>query len=256
MPSAPLDVPSCNKLGSDQIGFFKEQGYLILRNFIDRAQIEAWREQFWKHLDADAGNPSTWPENYVIEGFSTQPPLGHLPQVADLVEQLGGGKFKGGSGSMLVKWPSRDQEWTPSNSGHIDGYGPGGWSGGFMLGATTYLDAIEPRGGGFYYWPQSHLTTHEYFLEFPTHIDGSFDKRADWEERSWRVFSDRSPREPVEFIGGAGDVIFWHCFLCHTGSPNIRPVPRTGVFSRWHHAEREEMRYDIPRDLWKYWGIS
>ena len=242
-------------LKPDQINSFKEQGYLILRNFIDLAQIEIWRHQFWKHLDADADDPSTWPDSYVIEGFSTDPPMGQLPQIKAVVEQLGGGKFDGGGGSMLVQWPREDQEWAPSNSGHIDGYGPGGWKGGFMLGATTYLHDIESRGGAFLYWPQSHLSTHDYFLEFPTHIDGSFDKREDWEERKWRVFSDQSPQGPVEFTGRAGDLIFWHCFLCHTGSPNIRPVPRTGVFSRWHYADREEMRYEIPQDLWKYWSI-
>ena len=53
----------------------------------------------------------------------------------------------------------------------------------------------------------------------------------------------------------AGDVIFWHCFLCHTGSVNIRSKPRLGLFARWHYAERETMRYEVPEDLWKYWAI-
>ena len=53
----------------------------------------------------------------------------------------------------------------------------------------------------------------------------------------------------------AGDVIFWHCFLCHTGSANIRSKPRLGLFARWHYAERETMRYEVPEDLWKYWAI-
>jgi hypothetical protein len=242
-------------LTPDQISYLKENGYLILRNFIDPLQVQTWRHQFWQHLDADADDPSTWPDSYVIEGFSTDPIMGHLPQISAVVEQLGGGQFNGGGGSMLVQWPKQDQDWNLSNSGHIDGYGPGGWSGGFMLGATTYLHDIEHRGGGFLYWPQSHLSTHDYFLEFPAHIDGSFTEREDWEERTWRVFSDKAPQTPVEFTGRAGDVIFWHCFLCHTGSPNVLSVARTGVFSRWHHADKEQMRYDIPEDLWKYWNI-
>ena len=217
-------------LTPDQISSFKEQGYLILRNFIDLSQIESWCEQFWKHIDADAGDPSTWPESYVIEGFSTDPPIGRLPQMEAVVEQLGGGKFEGGNGGMLLKWPKEDQEWVPSNSGHIDGYG-GAWRGGFMMGAATYLHDIETKGGALLYWPRSHLSTHEYFLEFPAHIDSSFKERDDWEERTWRVFSDLSPQGPVEFTG------------------------RTGVFSNWYHADREEMRYEVPKDLWKYWGI-
>ena len=69
------------------------------------------------------------------------------------------------------------------------------------------------------------------------------------------MFTARSPHGPVEFPGRAGDVIFWHAFPCHSASPNIRPMPRTGVFARWYHADREQMRYDIGPDLWKYWAI-
>ena len=34
----------------------------------------------------------------------------------------------------------------------------------------------------------------------------------------------------VEFIGAAGDVVLWHAFLCHTGSANVKDVPRFGIF--------------------------
>lgn len=156
---------------------------------------------------------------------------------------------------MLVQWPRSEGHWQMPATGHIDGYGPGGWSGGFMLGATAYLEEVQEEGGAFVYWPQSHLTTHQYFLQNPSHIDGSFTQRSDWQERTWGLFSDDAPQPPQQFAAQAGDVIFWHCFLCHTGSSNIQRRPRLGLFSRWHHTEREQMRYDIPEDLWKYWAI-
>ena len=157
---------------------------------------------------------------------------------------------------MLVKWPGPEgSAWKMPDSGHMDGYGPGGWSGGFMLGATTYMDDVEPGGGGFVYWPRSHEPVQAYFREHPEQIDGSFRDRDDWEERQWGLFSDQSPDQPVEFTGRAGDVILWHCVLCHTGSPNVRTRPRLGVFARWHRTDREEMKYDVPEDLWKYWAI-
>ena len=121
-----------------------------------------------------------------------------------------------------------------------------------MLGATTYMYDVESEGGAFIYWPKSHLTTHDYFLAYPTHIDGSFRDKEGW---GWEIFSDRSPEPPCQFTAKAGDVIFWHCFLCHTGSANIRQVPRFGVFARWSHKEKENMRHEIPADLWKYWSI-
>ena len=30
-----------------------------------------------------------------------------------------------------------------------------------MLGATSYLEDVDSRGGSFIYWPQSHLSTQE-----------------------------------------------------------------------------------------------
>ena len=238
-----------------QIDHFKTAGFVVLPNFFEPTLVEAWRDIFWRHVGAQADDPDSWPESYVVEGLALEPVPGSLPQMQAVVQQLGGGMFAGSGGSMLVQWPKPDQDWQLSAIGHIDGYGPGGWSGGFMLGATSYLEDVEKRGGAFIYWPQSHLSTQEYFREFPEHIDGSFRERDDWEERSWGIFSDLSPQGPQEFVGRAGDLILWHCFLCHTGSTNVRPRPRLAVFSRWHRSDREEMRYDIPEDLWKYWAI-
>jgi ectoine hydroxylase-related dioxygenase (phytanoyl-CoA dioxygenase family) len=156
---------------------------------------------------------------------------------------------------VLAIWPRLDQQWAPAENGHIDGYGPNGWSGGFMLGATTYIDDVEPGGGAFSYWPKSHFPTHDFFLKDPSTIDGSFREGPVWEERQWRIFSDAAPSGPVEFTARAGSVIFWHCFMCHTGSTNVRSMPRFGMFSRWHHVDREAMRFDVAADLWKYWAI-
>ena len=242
-------------LTDTQIDHFKAEGYVILSGFFATAQIEAWHDIFWTHVGARADEPKTWPDSYVIDGLALDPVPGGLPPMQAIIEQLSGGMFGGGGGSMLIQWPKPDQDWQLPGNGHIDGYGPGGWSGGFMLGATTYLEDVEARGGAFIYWPQSHLSTQEYFREFPEQIDGSFHERDDWEERKWAIFSDRSPQGPLEFVGAAGDLILWHAFLCHTGSANVNSRPRQAVFSRWHRSDREQMRYDIPEDLWKYWAI-
>ena len=238
-----------------QIDRFKAEGYVILRGLFEAAHVEAWRDIFWGHVGAQADDPSTWPDSYVIDGLALEPVPGSLPQMRSIIDQLSGGMFAGGGGSMLVRWPETEQEWKLPTNGHIDGYGPGGWSGGFMLGATSYLEDVEAQGGAFTYWPQSHLSTQEYFREFPEQIDGSFHERDDWEERKWAIFSDLSPHGPREFVGCAGDLILWHAFLCHTGSANVGLRPRQAVFSRWHRSDREEMRYDISEDLWKYWAI-
>ena len=243
-------------LTPEQIEYFKTNGYLVLEKFVKSNVVESWRKQIWNHLDADLSDPSGWPDEYVVDGLKIEPEsqiFGQLPQVRQVVDQIGGGVFDGGGGQVLAQWPRKDEgKWQMPTIGHIDGYGPNGWSGGFMLGATTYMYDVQPGGGAFTYWPKSHLTTHTYFLDNPTHIDGSF---RDFEGWGWEIFSDQSPEPPREFLGKAGDVIFWHCFLCHTGSANIHDSPRFGVFARWSYRKRERMRYEVPENLWTYWTI-
>ena len=242
-------------LDAKQIAHFKHHGYVILRGFIEADTVHDWQQQFWSHIGADSADSATWPEDYVVKDFNVDPVFGALPQMQTAVQQLGGSMFAGGGGSMLAQWPKHDSEWMPPAQGHIDGYGPGGWSGGFMLGATTYLEDVEPGGGGFFFWSDSHRPVHDFFRRHPKQIDGSFREREDWEEKSWGLFSDDNPQPAQEFTGGAGDVILWHCFMCHTGSPNVNQRPRLGVFSRWHHSDREQMKWDIAEDLWKYWEV-
>ena len=241
-------------LSDRQVEFFKENGFLVLESFIEESTIEIWRKRMWDFLEARPDRPETWDsEKYAISGFEFDPPdsaFGHLPQMRAVLEQLGEGEFQGGGGSPIIQWP-REGEWQIAESGHIDGYGPGGWSP-FMFGATTYLYDVEPQGGGFTYWPGSHLTTWEYFLDHPKEIDGSFGGEG---RPGQKIFSDLSPSGPVVFDAPAGDVVLWHSFLCHTGSPNIRSFPRMALFARYSHKLREEIKWEIPEDLWKYWAI-
>lgn len=237
-------------LTPQQVTFFQEHGYLILKNLIPSETLQAWRDQVWQHFDSSLETPETWPNDYEMRGFNFSPVFGHLPVMQEILQQLGGGQFTGGGGSTLIKWPAPEEPWAMPKDGHIDAYG-GAWSP-FMVGATTYLYDVEPSGGAFVFWPGSHRSTHQYFLQHPEQIDGSFYDIQDW---GWHVLSDLSPEGPREFIAAAGDVVLWHAFLCHTGSANINGVPRFGLFARYAHKERDAIKYEIPEDLWKYWTI-
>ena len=134
--------------------------------------------------------------------------------------------------------------WRPPSEGHIDGYGPGGWSGGFMLGITTLLSDVQQKGGAFTIWPRSHRAVHRFFQAHPEQIDGSFVQRPDW--NGWKILYQHPrwsrgldvPIDGVQVLGQAGDVCLWHSFLCHDGSPNIRRnQPRLAAISRFHHCD-------------------
>ena len=209
-----------------QVTFFQENGYLILENFIDSDIIEGWRGQVWKHLNSKLDTPETWPNNYVVENFSFSPLFGQLPAMQEITEQLGGGAFTGGGGSPLVKWPNPDENWTMPRIGHIDAYGAAGWSP-FMLGATTYLYDVKPGGGAFIYWPRSHHTTHQYFLQYPEQIDGSFRNVEGWD---WNVLSGFIAGTSARIHqcsrrrGAVARVSMSHRFRERKGYPTFRPV--------------------------------
>ena len=239
-----------------QITFFKDNGFLILENAIEPNLLSSWQTEFWYALEANFEEPDTWPRDQTfISRWRFTPPypnIATIPKVQATAYDLGGSNFFGGGGAPIIKWPTPDADWSMPMSSHIDGYGPPAQhpAGGLTLGATTYLHDVEAKGGGFIYWPGTHLNVHNYFREYPEQIDGSFLQIDGWNSSE---FSNGS--HPVEFVAPAGTVLLWHGFLCHNGSTNIQTTPRIGIFGRWHYTKLEQMRYDILEDLWKHWTI-
>ena len=66
-------------LTTEQIAFFQEHGYLILKNLIDPEIINGWRTQIWNHFNSSLEVPETWPNDYVVQNFSFSPLFGQLP---------------------------------------------------------------------------------------------------------------------------------------------------------------------------------
>ncbi len=243
-------------LSDVQIEHFKTHGYLVLKNLFDEASLDNWREQIWRKLGSNPEIPETWPENDSrIHRYEYAPPESAFwrhPTLRAIVAQLGGGAFIYGHGTPKIRWPDPNQAREMPQTGHIDGYG-GRWLP-LMLGATAYLYDVEPRGGAFTYWPDSHHTTHRYFLEHPSHLDGSF---LHAEGFTWDVFCDNPTTGGTEYTAKAGDLLLWHAFLFHNGSLNVKPSPRIALNARFDHQDRDHatFRYDVPEDLWKYWGV-
>lgn len=245
-------------LTTDQIDSFKQNGFLILRSVIEPVVIDVWRRCFWERIDANPNDPSTWRgKPHSPEGFQMVPAeaaLNRHPKVVAAITQLGGGNFVGDSGPPLVNWPQEGKAWSPTKWGHVDAYPPTFWYP-FMLAATAYAYDVEPMGGGFTYWPQSHHTTHKRFLANPEMIDGKWAREPDFDWGGPNEFTQLAPLPPREFTAGAGDVILWHSFLVHTGSLNIRNSPRIGYFSRFRHKDQEAIKHEVPANLWKYWAV-
>ena len=122
--------------------------------------------------------------------------------------------------------------------------------------AMVIVAEIPPRSGGFTVWPGSHLRLHPYF---DTRQGGSItdSKRlAGFLQERDRILKTVTP---VEFVGSAGDVVFWHPRLIHsagvnysaeTDKPCIRVVVPCDFQRDGHTFYDEEMYGPSEREMW------
>ena len=125
-------------LSQAEIARFKEQGFIILRGFLNKEEVESWREAFWaditsRYPSVDPDDSSTWlEESEMASGFKV--PFGSHPKLQAVIEQLGAGKLQGGGAGMNIRWPKRGMDsaeeaaaadaWRAPSSGHVDGCAP------------------------------------------------------------------------------------------------------------------------------------
>lgn len=117
-----------------------------------------------------------------------------------------------------------------------------------MLGATSYLEDVEPGGGALTLYPRTHIRTHRYFTR---HLEKRMNGASFAE-----IFGEGDDIQPLEFTAQAGDAVFWHNFTFHSGSANWSDSPRLAVFSRWHHHKLAEARFRPAGDderMWDAW---
>ena len=241
-----------------------------------------------------------------VDPRPVSPAIGET-ELGDIIEQLLGlenvddGLRPGPENdTMVIQWPKpeedgearQERDWQAPKGGHIEGYNPtkGGWKGGFLLGALTYLEDVEESGcGAFYYWKGSHRPLQRFFHTHPGRlIDGCpldpadplnpargdqaddvlIDTHGTW---CTDVLNEHCPGgytgEPAEWLAPAGDLLLWHHWIVHSSTQNLHgDRPRFALFGRWHHRERESMRFNIAgiaeaeatdgheaETLWKDW---
>jgi hypothetical protein len=248
-----------------QIEEFKEEGALILPNFIDEAQLQSWAEQVWAGLragsgaDVDPADPSTWrcKSMKVDMPAPFTPTPGELPQFQALMRQLGGGHFTGGGAQIAPIFPSTTKEdWKIPSNGHIDGYN-GIWSGtgANRVSATFYLNDVDEQGGCFTYWKGGHKRLHAFFRDHPEQIDGRFTKTPEFK-------SDSHPYKGGDGVRGypgtqhaakAGTVCLWNGWTPHQASANANDTPRLAIISRWADRRFTGVRNRTRTAVTFYW---
>ncbi len=234
----PLDRSKvAAKLSPDQ-EFWRENGYLILRNFIPDALIDRYAAVRRKVPHA--------------EGWTSPTPFLEIPEIRDLclypalcqkMEELMGEPV--GLHLNLTGWVSTERDW------HQDDYLNPPEVNGHYIAAWTALDRIAPDAGPFEFVPGSHRWPIIRQAKVLQLLGGDWAADPHWPSESERLltpfFEDqiRQRRAKVErFLGNRGDVLLWHARLLHRGSLPIRPgAERRSMIAHYSALTR---RHDMP----------
>ena len=96
-------------------------------------------------------------------------------------------------------------------------------------------------------WPGSHRDVYT-----------SHEKRFDFSARAkfLNVFRQHNVKAPFELTGSAGDVLFFHHRLFHSGSNNFGDTIRFGILNDFIPSNFDEIRGGTPtaENMWDYWS--
>lgn len=254
-------------LSTQQRKQFKRQGFLVVRDAIDRDLCARALDTIWESVPEDRDDPDSWPgeelDSTGIEGLESAAPFEEIArEVFSYAEALVGKGLLAPPGEppldychhagMLVPPEDHDGMLAPhisypvegldqtdrattAQGGHVDGYhgrfGPEELQYlPFTVAATVYVDEVSPCGGGFTVWPGSHEVFGDYF-ESNTYLDYI---EADG------VHEELDLGPPFEVTGSPGTLTLWHPNLVHAAGANLSRDVRMAAIGRFLRADIEE----------------
>lgn len=215
----PDDSEPAQPLSREELQFWEQHGYLVLRGAVPREQCLAAQDAIWDYLDASSSDPASWYRSHpgkrgLMLQFSDHPALEanrHGARIRRAYEQL--------YGSSAI-FASIDK--VSFNPPVIDGHG--------FLGSALHWDvSLQP--------PIPFKLQGLLYLSDCAATDGAFHCVPGFQHRhaAWlaQVPPGQNPRdlasqalEPVAIEGLAGDFIIWHQALPHCATANHGTTPR------------------------------
>ena len=231
------------KLDSQQLDSWTNDGYLILRNVLQkdvRKDVLAESMQAWRKVKGEFQDDASWLQNALLPNIHHHSPAvcryyfdGPLVQIA---EQLIGPNIKGATSQLTFKLRGNTQTfgWHQDN-----GYGelhPAN-----AISTLTALDNVDQNNGCLWAIPGSHLEGQIDIADVYSAEDKAAGRPLD--------MSIQNASEAVPITMQAGDALVLHCHLLHRSEGNhSRDRDRRILFMRYADADAVE-RYndDAPR---------
>lgn len=227
--------------GSTIQRLYREDGYVVLRNFIPFWMIDEYVEE-WQRENGD--RPMGWPG---VVPYMDNPALRQIccySVLGGIIEMLLG--EPGGVHLNLTGWRSTQRNW------HQDGYLNPDTNKDHYVAAWIALDDISGDAGPFEFVPGSHrrygAIRHETMLSALSAEERSSDR---WPWHSERLLTpmfeallSRDHIIPTRFLPRKGDVLLWHPRLLHRGTEPRNPdLERRALIA---HFSGIEHRVDMP----------
>lgn len=224
-------------LSTQQKESFIRDGYFIVPGLLPQGLVETTREKLLEKLEINPQDAATWNGKQVTGDLSTialTEPC-RTPGVETVAQQLVGPHFlpgvsyspylesKGVASPLrrgyipVLNFPvSGEKKFEAPQSYHIDGmHLTTTWPGKFLLIVFAYLSDTAEYGGATTVLPGSHRQVFEHWIE--TDNPGN------------TVPPVLDYADPIPVTGQAGDVIFMHYLLVHSGSTNHSDHIRVGL---------------------------
>ncbi|MCY4115993.1 MAG: phytanoyl-CoA dioxygenase family protein [Caldilineaceae bacterium] len=244
-------------LSVEQVEFFRDNGYLVLRDVLEPALMEQTRDAWWDAAPPELrrDDPESWVGAFLDSRFtwkyrdrSREPWMVELlygnPKLQAVAKQLLGPDLETPERIRGIYCVFPDTESAPKPARfHVDAHA-------FHLGVVGYVDDVPPDGGGFTVWPGSHK---QFYHAFKT----AYTFNPLEEERE---FSDTDTYrnvlqiDPVHTYGTAGDVVLWHHRMGHGAGHNRSRQVRQAVLYDFCRADLDEIQDEPPpADMWRHW---
>ncbi len=222
------------QLTADQLQFYDEQGYLILKSLLTPHGLEMLREECmeaWESKKTEFDANKNWLQNSLLPNIHHYSPIARKYYFAgplvDVAEQIIGPNIKGATSQLTFKMRGNSMPfgWHQDNGyGELEPYN--------AISMLTALDDADTKNGCLWLIPGSHRR-------------GQIKANLTQSERSHQkkdliVEVDETQAIPIPMQ--AGDALIFHCWMLHKSDGNLSSTrDRRILFLRYADADAMEV---------------